>query len=507
MTLSKKLKSSFNEFQQELEIDKSSFSHQPTYFFISSFWMSIFGFEVYQLRFLSVISGLGAILFTYYLVKRLINKKTAELTCLLLSINIVFLYYSSEASMYPLLFFLSIVSTVLFLKLLNSNKKCYNLGYILINTFALYLNFSFMFVLLFHMTFVIFLDTKNIRKFLSLVLIISLLFLPNIGRIYLLSMRLDEYRDANEPSIRLNYCPITDRLYVFSSGLLLAKSRIFEMSFNEKLIAFFYEHDFIDLFFLGKSEFFLFITYLVLMTTGALSIRTNKYKKTNIFWFLILWLCIPILTKYFIYITMDVICGISYVLFSLTPFLILVAKGIDSINKKYLKLFIILLLVLLSAVSIHKYISVYLNTTLTGPYWQLGQFIPENATKKEIAEYISFNSEPNLFPYIKIQKDAFKYINKNYPDAIVLTDWITAFKLSSPIHGWVKEPPSVLSSSLNIAEIGSNEFDIILKITGDGFDDRKRDLVKKALNKFDVSLIKKWKYYNMSVEIYKNDEK
>ena len=117
---------------------------------------------------------------------------------------------------------------------------------------------------------------------------------------------------------------------------------------------------------------------------------------------------------------------------------------------------------------------------------------------------LPFNSKPSLFPYIKIQKDAFEYINKNYPDSIVLTDWITAFKTSSPIHGWVKKPLATLNTNLNIEEVGTNEFDLILIITGDGFDYRKSRLEKEALNKFGTSLIKRWQYYNMTVEIYKN---
>jgi len=310
-------------------------------------------------------------------------------------------------------------------------------------------------------------------------------------------------------SIGFSYCSILDKFYSFSAGSLLIKSHIFGMSFNKSLLDFFLNHNFFNLFYLGKAEFFLFIIYLTLFVVGTIYIfkKFNQKNQINVLWLILLWLFIPLLLKFFIDLGETRNCGVNYTLVSLPPFLLLVANGITHLRKRVLKLVVITLITTLFLVAFYKYDVLYSETAYIGPYWQLGQFIPENATKKEIAEYISFNSEPNLFPYIKIQKDAFKYINKNYPDAIVLTDWITAFKLSSPIHGWVKEPPSVLSSSLNIAEIGSNEFDIILKITGDGFDDRKRDLVKKALNKFDVSLIKKWKYYNMSVEIYKNDEK
>jgi len=281
------------------------------------------------------------------------------------------------------------------------------------------------------------------------------------------------------------------------------------MSFNKSLLDFFLNHNFFNLFYLGKAEFFLFIIYLTLFVVGTIYIfkKFNQKNQINVLWLILLWLFIPLLLKFFIDLGETRNCGVNYTLVSLPPFLLLVANGITHLRKRVLKLVVITLITTLFLVAFYKYDVLYSETAYIGPYWQLGQFIPENATKKEIAEYISFNSEPNLFPYIKIQKDAFKYINKNYPDAIVLTDWITAFKLSSPIHGWVKEPPSILSSSLNIAEIGSNEFDIILKITGDGFDYRKSDLVDKALNKFDVSLIKKWQYYNLSVEIYKNNEK
>jgi len=199
---------------------------------------------------------------------------------------------------------------------------------------------------------------------------------------------------------------------------------------------------------------------------------------------------------------------VRYFLHSLPPLIILISYGFIKLSKKF-KITLLLLFILpvsfFTAINYHRY---YSHIGEFGQFWQLGQFIPENATNKEIAEYISFNSEPNLFPYIKIQKDAFEYINKNYPDAIVFTDWITAFKISSPPHGWSKVPLTILGvKNLNIAEIGSNGFDLILEIKGDGFDYRKSDLVEKALDKFNVILIKEWKYKNMSIEIYENNEK
>jgi len=474
--------------------------HAPLYNLISFGWIRAFGNSELALRLPSAVFGILSILVIFYIGKELFNNKIGIIASFLLSINLTHIIFSQEARMYSLLLFTSLLSNYFFIVLLKEKKLRNTFFFIISTSLMLYTHHLAFFMLIFQGIFLLLIKENWLFKIKIFIfqLITVLIFTP--GLILLLKTpNLTGFKN----SIGFSYCSILDKLYSFSAGGLLIKARIFEMSFNKSLSDFFYNHNFFDLFYLGKTEFFLFIIYLTLFVIGIMYMlkKYNKKNQINVLWFILFWLFIPLILKFFISLgTRD--CDLRFALVSLPAFLLIVASGINSLKKRILKIAIIILITFLFIVVFYKYDTLYSETTFVGPYWQLGQFIPENATNKEIAKYISFNSEPNLFPYIKIQKEAFEYINMNTPDAIVLTDRITAFKLGSPEHGWVKKPLTILDTNLNITEADSNEFDLILEIKGDGFDYRKSDFVDEAINKFKVSLIKRWQYYNLSVEIY-----
>lgn len=482
--------------------------HAPLYYLIHFVWIRIFGDSELALRSHSAIFGILCILVIFNIGKELFNSKVGLISSFLLSINIIHIIFSQEAKMYSLLLSLSLLSTYFFIMLLKEGKSRNTIFFIITTSLMLYTHNLAFFILIFQGIYLLF-TKKNIvskTKIFISQLIAALMFLPWV--VFLLRTK---NLSSTIISIGFSNCSILDKLYSFSAGSLLIKARIFEMASNQSLIGFCFNHNFFDLFYLGKAEFYIFCIYFIFAVVSIIYIIKNFYhddkNKINILWLILLWLLIPLILKCLIVLSGPRNWGIRFNLFSLPPFLLLIATGINSLKKRIFKIAIITLIIALSLVVFYKYDTLYSQSTYVGPYWQLGQFIPENSTNKEIAKYISFNSEPNLFPYIKIQKDAFEYINKDHPNAIVLTDWITAFKVSSPIHGWVKKPLTTLYTNLDIDELSSNEFDLILKITGDGFDYGKSDLVDKALNNFNIFLIKRWKYYNMSVEIYKNNEK
>jgi len=477
--------------------------HAPLYYLILSIWIGVFGDSELALRIPSVMFGILSILIIFYIGKELFNHKVGLISSFLLSINLIHIIFSQEGKMYSLLLFLSLLSNYFFIKLIKDENIKNTILFIISTSLMLYTHNFGIFILVLQVIYLIYLLRKNgffNKKVFMSQITAFLIFIPWI--ILLLNTK---NLSEGTISIGFSYCSILDKFYSFSAGGLLIKARIFEMSFNKSLIDFFFNHNFFDLFYLGKTEFFLYIIYLTLFVVGIMYIlkKFNQKNQINVLWFILIWLFIPLILKFFISLrTND--CDLRFALFSLPAFLLIVASGINNLKKRRLKIATIILISALFFAVYYKYDTWYSESTFVGPYWQLGQFIPENATNKEIAEYISFNSEPNLFSYIKIQKEAFKYIDRKYPNTVILTDWITAFKLSSPIHGWVKEPLTTLDANLNIAEVGSNEFDLILKIKGDGFDYRKSDLADKALNKFNVILIKEWKYKNMSIEIYEN---
>ena len=470
------------------------------------FWIKIFGSYNLILRLPSVIFGLLSILLIYKIVKRMLGYKVGLMSSFIFSINVLHVTFSQEATPYSLLILLSLGSIFFLLNIIDQKKLINYFGYIFFTVLMIYTHYFAWFLIIFQNIFIFLLRKKLngfIKNWISIQLVILAFFIPWT---ILLIINYD-LLNFNTISLSSKYCSSTDIFYTFSSSGFLVKSRIYEMSYSKDAYNFFQNHSLFDLYYLGIPQFLLFILFITLASFGIYSLIKSKNVNIKFKLFLLLWLLIPLIIKLFIHVSRVNTCDIRYYLLSLPPFLIFISYGIISIKKAIWKIIVILLIIFTSILVYNNYYNIYSEVAFVGPYWQLGQFIPENSTNKEIAKYISFNSKPNLFPYIKIQKDAFEYINKNYPDAIVLTDWITAFKTSSQIHGWIKKPLTTLDTNLNIAEVGSNEFDLVFKITGDGFDHRKSDLVEKTLNKFNVSLVKKWQYYNMSVEIFKNNEK
>lgn len=482
--------------------------HKPP-LYVYSFYLifNILEPNVYNIRMVSVIFGAISLLLIFKITSTLINRKTGLISAFLLAINALFISFSQEATSYIFFLMLTLLSTYYFIKIYHQKQSVSIILYSISTLLMLYTSYLAIFIILAQIVFIIlFYRTYRplIGKLLIVYISISLVFLPWV--IFVIRTT-----PAVSPPLPLKlifpsvYCSYLDPFYTFSGGLLLTTARIFEMPFNKSLFGLFFNHSFVDLFYMGKAEFLLSITFLTLIITGLMSFRKDGGpKKKNFLWFLLTWLMLPLIFRSFVF--SPGYCDIRYVLACLPPFIILVSNGIGKIKTNIIRSIIIAIIIILSGPIFLKYYFVYSESMSIGPYWQIGQFIPGNATTKEIAEYISFNSQPSLFPYIKIQKDIFRYINKEYPNAIILTDSVTSFKLSSPIHGWVNEHLTTLNTNQSIGDTDSDEFDLILKITGDGFDYLKGDVVEKALNKFNVSLIKKQQYYNMSVEIYKNLE-
>ena len=498
----------------------------PLYPSFIHFWIRFYSSNDFMLRSTNVIFGVLSLFLIFKIGKILLDNKTGLMSSFIFSISVLHVTFSQEATEYSLLILLSLCSVFFLLKILQSKDPINYLGYVFVTIMLVYTHYFGWFLIIFQNIFMFGL-WKKYRNFIKSWIIIQLFILISFAPLLLSisdsnwsirpmsysriisdsnwNVQLMSYSRIVSVSLSPTHCSISDIFYTFSSSGFLVKNRIYEMSYSKDAYNFINNHNLVDLYYLGTPQFFLFVIFITLASFGMYSLIKSKNVNVKFKLFLLLWLLTPIIIKLFIKNANP--CDIRYYLLSLPPFLIFVSNGIVSIKKKFWRIIVILLIISISTLVYYNYYNIYSEVSFVGPYWQLGQFIPENATNKEIAEYISFNSEPNLFPYIKIQKDAFEYINKKHPNAIILTDWVTSFKLSSPMHGWVKEPLKTLNTNLNIEEIGSNEFDLILKITGDGFDYMKGDLVYKALNKFDASLIKRWQYYNMSVKIYKNNEK
>lgn len=107
--------------------------HPPLFYFLLKIWASIFGYTDFSMRFMSVFFGAIAIIFTFHLLKRWFNIKTASIATLALSLSPMLIRYGQEMRMYTLVFAIVIAATyVLDLMLETKNPRYYILYAILI---------------------------------------------------------------------------------------------------------------------------------------------------------------------------------------------------------------------------------------------------------------------------------------------------------------------------------------------------------------------------------------
>ena len=85
--------------------------HPPLYYIVLHYWRALFGETEFALRMLSVLCGVGLVIFTYLLARRLFNPRVGLIAAALMACSPFAVYYSQEARMYVMLAFEAVVST------------------------------------------------------------------------------------------------------------------------------------------------------------------------------------------------------------------------------------------------------------------------------------------------------------------------------------------------------------------------------------------------------------
>jgi len=98
-------------------------TNPPLHLLLLKIWFYLLPLNELSARLPSLLFGIGAIITTYYLAKKLFDKNTALLSALILSLESLHIFYSATARVYSLLCFLSTLSFILFYKIFFENKK------------------------------------------------------------------------------------------------------------------------------------------------------------------------------------------------------------------------------------------------------------------------------------------------------------------------------------------------------------------------------------------------
>ncbi|HEY3342038.1 MAG TPA: glycosyltransferase family 39 protein, partial [Anaerolineae bacterium] len=139
--------------------------HPPLYYIVLHYWRAAFGDTEFMLRMLSVLCGVGLVIFTYLLARRLFSSRVGLIASALVAFSPFAVYYSQEARMYAMLAFEAVVSTWALTRILDSrltiddstpaawrlatiNRESSILVYVLSTAAGLYTQYAYPFVML-----------------------------------------------------------------------------------------------------------------------------------------------------------------------------------------------------------------------------------------------------------------------------------------------------------------------------------------------------------------------
>jgi len=310
----------------------------PAYFLFLKYWMRIFGMSEFALRFPSVIFGVGAIYLIYKLARELFNRKIGLLSSFILAISPFHLFYSQEVRHYGLMVFLSLLSMLFFLKIVENKFPVSNrlyACYVIINVLLLYTSLWAIFVIFIQNVFFFLQKIKQKKKWLVFQAIIFLAFL-----VWFIPFIIYFVANRDYILVGLDWVPKTD---FFS---LIDTFRVFSYGgVDYGKFAYYIDPKKIDL-----SPALLYILG-ILSIFGSIPIKRKEYDKI---FFLAIWLFMPILTLFIlshflpVYIT-------RYIIFSSLAYYILIAKGIDRIKDYFFQMALISIIVISTLPALHFY--------------------------------------------------------------------------------------------------------------------------------------------------------
>ena len=338
--------------------------HPPLYYVILHYWINLFGDTEFSTRFLSVLFGLFSIFMIYKVGTLLFNKNVGMLSSLLLALSVFHIQYSQEVRMYSLMTLLTLLSIYFFIKLRDRASFTVSTGYIISSILLMYTHIFGLFIIIAQniYLFTLFLskdfDYKlNFRRWILFQIILVILYVPWI---FVLASQILELQTrgfwVHVPTMR----SIIGTFWDYSGSTLLL------------------------LFFLILS-FFSIVTYEkvkgkinwkdFLKSIECYS-RNISLSNVNRIYFLVVWLLTPIILPFIISLFLTPIYWTRFTIAASLAFYILIAKGIDNINNKSIKLVVIILVIALSLGCVGEYYS-----EVNKEQW------------REVANYIDINAE------------------------------------------------------------------------------------------------------------------
>lgn len=291
-------------------------TNQGLYYILLKFWI-VFGDSEFVVRAFSALFSIASIPVLYALAKRLFGIRAALITALLLSVNTFFIRYAQEARGYSLVFFLVVLSSYLFLRMIEdpSNRKML-FGYVSISALAVYAHFFGILVLFAQALSVPFLPSNKfrIRQLMLANLLIASLLIPIA--VFILSKSGGQVSWISKPSV----------------------SRLIEL--------------FLDLSSDAGHTWYVFglysLPFIIFLSHALVTLlRIGRSNDTWSYAFIFFWLAVPITLSYGFSFVKPIFYD-RYLIVSLPGLVLLSGLGIDLIKYKYCNAVLLILLVVLS---------------------------------------------------------------------------------------------------------------------------------------------------------------
>jgi mannosyltransferase len=320
-------------------------THPPLYYIVLHYWINLFGDSEFSTRFPSVIFGFLAIFMIYKIGSLIFDKEAGILSSLILALSVFHIHYSQEVRMYSLMTLLTLLSMYFFIRLLKERSFIVSVCYLLSSILLIYTHSYGLFIIIAQNIYILtlFLLSEDVyrlsfKRWIFMQFILVGLFTPWMIILIKQILRVEsglQLTWVQVPSIR----SIKSTIFTYSGSALLF------------------------LCFLILSPFSM-ITYEKIR--GSIdwknlfkSIETYKWNigllNANRIYLLLVWLLTPIILPFIVSQVSAPIYSSRFTIGASLPFYLLVARGIENIDYKYLKLSIISIIIVGSLVNAWEY--------------------------------------------------------------------------------------------------------------------------------------------------------
>ena len=395
-----------NSFHQMIKQVANDSEHPPLHYIILHYWINLFGDSEFSTRFLSVIYSFFALFMIYKVATLIFNKNIGILSCLLLALSRFHIHYSQEVRSYSLMTLLALLSIYFFIRLMEKVSFKVSIGYIIFSTLLIYTHYFSIFIILAQNVYIFTLSLLsrrkcklNFRVWLLFQGILIILYMPWINTFINRTFRNINVGYSWRPVPTIN--SIIDSFLVYSGSFYIAPIFLilclFSMiTYKEKgrinrvdSLKFPGSHSgSISL----SSTYRIYLLFVWLLTPIILPFVISKFQFLNI------------------YIT-------RYTIAASLAFYILVAKGIENINNKFIKSVIIILIIVFSLGNIKAYYTEFIK----GQEWrEATNYIDIKAKKEDILLFHPDYCQKYGFDYYSkrtdLNKKEFPKLDKVYID-------------------------------------------------------------------------------------------